>query len=462
MAPAQECRATLSARPEETAAVYARRLLASLDLDPARPLEPPAQHPAQAWAESGLMALTGLPDGAPQMCPAPLAACADGALAALAAIAPPDAFTGLRGATLLGERAAIRHLTRSGAASPSGGCRLLATRDGAIAVSLVRDDDWALLPAWLECEAVGDWEAVRTRVAHAGLHDLVERGRELGLAVAPDVPVPTPAVPWLRADPPFSRRQRVAAAPRRAPCVVDLSSLWAGPLCAQLLQRCGARVIKVESLRRPDGARRGPAAFFDLLNAGKQSVALDFSDARDRARLRALLARADLVIEASRPRALRQLGIRVPELLDENPRLTWVTITGYGLGEPQENWIAYGDDAAVNAGLSYLMRQATGLRLIAGDAIADPLTGLHAALAAWASWMGGGGRRLSLALCDVVRHGLQFDRPDSVAALRARQREWTARIAPEAVRPPQARAPAGRAQALGADTAAVMAAFNLA
>ncbi|MGH8453859.1 MAG: CoA transferase [Nevskiales bacterium] len=212
----------------------------------------------------------------------------------------------------------------------------------------------------------------------------------------------------------------------RAPLIVDLASLWAGPLCSRLLQRMGAEVIKLESTQRPDGARNGPAAFFDLLNVGKRTVTLDFSSAQGRDQLRALLGRADIVIEGSRPRALRQLGIHAETLIEENPGLNWISISGYGRGEPQENWIAYGDDAAVAAGLSHVQYQATGQRMIVGDAIADPLTGLHAALAAWASWLGGGGRLISLALRDVVNHCLRFDLPDSAAAIRSRQLEWAA------------------------------------
>ena len=57
--------------------------------------------------------------------------------------------------------------------------------------------------------------------------------------------------------------------------VIDLSALWAGPLCGDLLARSGATVVKVESTQRPDGARRGARAFFDLLNGRKRSVGLD-------------------------------------------------------------------------------------------------------------------------------------------------------------------------------------------
>jgi len=89
------------------AAAYAIRLLASLGLNPSSDPSAPDQHPAIAWATSCLMELTGLADGPGQMCPVPLAACADGALAALASLAPEGSFDGLSGARLLSERAAI-------------------------------------------------------------------------------------------------------------------------------------------------------------------------------------------------------------------------------------------------------------------------------------------------------------------------------------------------------------------
>ena len=71
-------------------------------------------------------------------------------------------------------------------------CRLLASADGAIAVNLARDDDWSLLPAWLEADVAPDvapdWAGVAAAVRTRTMHDCVERGRLLGLAVAPVVP----------------------------------------------------------------------------------------------------------------------------------------------------------------------------------------------------------------------------------------------------------------------------------
>lgn len=445
-----------------SAATYARRLLDDLG---AAPLRAPAcvdEHPALGWAHSGLMALTGAADGAPQLCPAPLTTCADGALAALASLAPDGALDDLRGTQLLAERAAIAGHARRGVVSAGGACQLLDTNDGAIALNLVRDDDWDLLPAWLEAEVASDWSSVAAAVRDHTMHGCVERGRLLGLAVAPVAPPPAKTAPWFASSPAPAGRPLPRGEGRRKPRVLDLSSLWAGPLCSHLLQRCGADVVKVESTLRPDGARLGPPVFFDLLNAGKRSVALDFTTTAGRAQLRALIARADIVIEASRPRALRQLGIDAGQLLVEHPQLTWISLTGYGRDEPQAQWIAYGDDAGVAAGLSYLMRITTGSAVFVGDAIADPLTGLHAALAAWSSWQRGGGRLLSVALVDVVRHCIGFDAPANADGWRERVRDWRAFVEERDIRGPVARAAGGVAPFLGADNAGVSADWGLA
>lgn len=446
----------MSARPSGTtlAADYRDLLLRSVGAAPGASRPADAIDPALRWAQSGLMALTGQASGAPLMSPAPIATLADGALAALAALAPHADFSTLDGAGLLAERAAIAGLQRNGATSAGGACRLLDTADGAIALSLVRDDDWSLLPAWLECEA-DTWDQMQRLVRERATGELLARGRELGLAIASsDVDQHTQAA-WLQLV--SGRPLREGAQPVRAqPRVVDLSALWAGPLCTYLLQRCGAEVIKLESITRPDGARRGPPEFFDLLNAGKRSVALDLQTPRGRAQLRELLLAADIVIEASRPRALRQMGIEAQDLLRENPRLSWLALNGYGRGEPQEQWIAYGDDAGVAGGLSDLQARVSGEHVFVGDAIGDPLTGLHAAVAAWASHRSGGGRLLSVALSAVVRQLANFDLPADAAALRVRYCEWTARVSASDIAAPRARAVTGAARTLGADTEAVL------
>jgi hypothetical protein len=415
------------------------------------------RHPDLEWARSGAMALSGLAEGPPLLAPAPLAARARETGEALRALSGSEALAQLDAAALLGEKAALFDLRRQGPRSPSGACRLLEAADGWLALNLARPDDVALLPAWLgEGHASDPWAFAAQRVARGSVDALVERGRLLGLPLAPASDPPRQSPPWARIAVRGPARARGAA---QLPLVMDLSSLWAGPLCTHLLQLAGARVVKLESARRPDGARFGPAAFLDLLHAGKQSVALDFASPEGRARLRRLLERADIVVESARPRALAQLGIEAEELVRRVPGLTWVSITGYGRRAPGANWVAFGDDAAVAAGLAAATGAPDGPPIFCGDAIADPLAGLHAALVALASFRSGGGHLLDVALRDVVAHLLVRGGSTREARVERAGSGWEVAqgSARQAVLPPRARATRGRARSLGADTEAVLA-----
>lgn len=361
-----------------------------------------AERAARRWAESGLLWLTG-PERAPTLPDRALPLVADELFAQLSALAPEGAFAGLRGAELLAERAACYGFSRRGRVAPGGACRLLEALGGWLAANLPREADARSLAAWLEDDALaavsaplGDaaWREIAARVGRRERDACVARARLLGLAVAAaDPPAPTaPPRAWEVAVAGPSAAPRALAAPR----VVELASLWAGPLAGRLLGLAGARVTKVESARRPDGARAGNARFFDLLNSGKRSVALDFHTASDRRRLAALLESADIVIEGSRPRALLQLGIRAESWTRARPGRVWLSITGYGRAAPQADWVAFGDDAAAAAGLCWCVPE--GAPLFVGDAIADPLAGLGGALAALRCWRAGEGALLDVAL----------------------------------------------------------------
>jgi crotonobetainyl-CoA:carnitine CoA-transferase CaiB-like acyl-CoA transferase len=225
---------------------------------------------------------------------------------------------------------------------------------------------------------------------------------------------------------------------------VDLSSLWAGPVCARILGDRGATVVKVESTERPDGARRGPPAFFDRLHRGQRAVALAFSSAEGRRDLRDLLTAADVVIEASRPRALAQLGAGPTDLGADGPGL-WISITGHGRSGPAGDRVGFGDDAAAAGGL---VAWTPAGPVFGGDALADPLTGLAAA-AAWAdAARREGGRRLlvDLALADIAAWVAAGD--GGVGS------EWDEVDDPP--EPSPVPAPAAPAPALGADTESVL------
>jgi crotonobetainyl-CoA:carnitine CoA-transferase CaiB-like acyl-CoA transferase len=130
--------------------------------------------------------------------------------------------------------------------------------------------------------------------------------------------------------------------------VIDLSSEIAGPYCAKMLADAGADVIKVEN---PDGGDplRGwtasgtplagdqDGALFQFLNASKRSIALDPRVDADRATLRALATKADLLIESFGPGGLAARGLAVEDLQRENPRLSVVSISPWGLEGPDAN-----------------------------------------------------------------------------------------------------------------------------
>jgi hypothetical protein len=382
------------------------------------------------WAASGAMALTGMPE-APLGPPAPL-------VDAVEDLARP--FGGLDALALLGERAAHMGLWRRGTTSCGGSCRLLRSEDDFLAVSLARDEDFEAIPAWLELDrtpanAPAAWATVAATVATADLDDLVERAALLGLPVARVGEATGPGVARLPLGP----------APKRAPAgliVVDLSALWAGPLCGNLLAGAGATVIKVESPSRPDGARRGPPAFFDLLNGQKRSVSLDFGHQADVETLRALIRRADVVIEASRPRALEQLGVHADDAVRGGGPQIWISITGYGRADPRAR-VAFGDDAAAGGGL-VVWRDGTAM--FCADAIADPITGLTAANACLDALASGGRWLLDVSMAGVCAELAGPTLPTSPDV---------------AIAPPRARRVERAASELGADTAQVLAELDV-
>jgi crotonobetainyl-CoA:carnitine CoA-transferase CaiB-like acyl-CoA transferase len=288
-------------------------------------------------------------------------------------------------------RAALLGLSPDGRTSAGGATRLMRSRDGWCALTLSRPDDVDAVPALAESDAVGDdpWPAVQRWTAEHQTEAVTGRARLLGLPVAA-LRETAAAAPRIRSSGPPTAPRGVAGL-----LVVDLSSMWAGPLCGQLLARAGATVVKVESTARPDGTRAGPAAFFDWMNSGKLSYVADFGQL---AGLRQLLAAADVVIESSRPAALSHRGLGPADIAPRDGRV-WVRITGHGTDGDRADWVAFGDDAAVSGGL---VGNTPDGPAFCGDAIADPLTGLHAAGAVAESVGRGGGELVEMSMAAVA------------------------------------------------------------
>jgi hypothetical protein len=337
------------------------------------------------WGSSGLAYLTGLPAGRPDFSRADVLARAEQVAAAVGTHlgATVDA------AILLTGRAGLLGLTRGGRISAGGGTRLLSARDGWCALTLSRPDDIAAVPALLEVDEipVDPWPVLQQWAAIRLASAITERASLLD--------IPAAGLGEVAATPPRIHPMGTRAGARRFAdlLVADLSSMWAGPLCGQLLALAGATVVKVESPRRPDGTRQGNREFFDWMNGEKLSYSLDFDSQADE--LRELLAVADIVIEASRPAALarRRLG---PEHIAPRAGRIWLRISGYDQDPTRP---AFGDDAAVAGGLVSTSAQGP---VFCGDAIADPLTGLEATAAVAESLARGGGEVIHVSMAETA------------------------------------------------------------
>jgi CoA-transferase family III len=362
-----------------------------------RPDEP---CPVLSWAESGAMWLTGWPDGPPQWPAGDVIGALRGTaelLGALAGSVGRDPGPLDIGALLTG-RAAARGGARGGSTSVGGRSRILRAADGWIAVTLSRPSDLELLPAFSSgaippADLTGQadpgvpdrlWDRLEAFTRGRPTRALASAGQVVGLAVARVGASRGPVMPWS-----IRRLGAPVPSPPRRWRVVDFSAMWAGPLCAHLLGRCGAEVVKVEDAGRPDATRLGDPWLFERFHRGHEQIVLDFGSSADRGVLGELVASADVVLEASRPRALGHLGLDPGQFLGSRPGRTWISITGYGRSDSCSNWVAFGDDAAAAGGL--VARTDPRGPAFCADAIADPVSGLCAATGAMASIATGGG-----------------------------------------------------------------------
>ena len=263
-------------------------------------------------------------------------------------------------------------------------CCLMQTEDQQwVAINLARAEDHQLLSIFLRDVFLSNdllsWADVRRAIGNVDSLALIEYASEVGLPISRLGEVAND----YRADElpinlSYENKSSFALKPNRMIAVLDLSSLWAGPLCSRLLMDAGCQVTKVESTHRLDGSRYGHPEFFKQLNDGKDEAILDFTSASGRMQLRELIYGADVVIEGSRPRALQHLGIDAQHVLRDGKPRVWLSLTGYGRGADHGHRVGFGDDCAVAGGLVNF--GPSGPQVVA-DAVADPLTGLISAAA---------------------------------------------------------------------------------
>jgi crotonobetainyl-CoA:carnitine CoA-transferase CaiB-like acyl-CoA transferase len=165
--------------------------------------------------------------------------------------------------------------------------------------------------------------------------------------------------------------------------VLEMGSSVAGPAAGRLLADLGADVIKVES-GEGDGLRTwGPPAadgtswWFKSHNRNKRFVEFDLHEAADRATVREIALRCDVLLENFRPGKLEEWGLGYESLRAENPRIVYASISGYGQDGPYRNRTGFGNIAESMSGLRYITGYPDRPPVRVGISLADELAALY-------------------------------------------------------------------------------------
>ncbi|MFN4240005.1 MAG: CaiB/BaiF CoA transferase family protein [Erythrobacter cryptus] len=201
--------------------------------------------------------------------------------------------------------------------------------------------------------------------------------------------------------------------------VIELARVLAGPFCGQILADLGADVIKVES-PEGDGTRAwGPpwitrrdasgkvhreAAYYHACNRGKRAIIADFDNEQDLARVKALCASADVLIENFKTGSLARFGLDYPALAAANPGLVYCSITGFGQTGPRAHEAGYDFVIQGMSGFMALTGAPEGEPVKMGVSISDLATGVWAATAIQAALLmrarTGRGQQVDMSLLD--------------------------------------------------------------
>lgn len=169
--------------------------------------------------------------------------------------------------------------------------------------------------------------------------------------------------------------------------VLDLATLFAGPLAATLLGDFGAEVVKVEHPRQPDPSRgHGPSKdgiglWWKLLGRNKRTITLDLSKPGGRATLLRLAAEADVIVENFRPGTLEKWDLGWEELSAANPRLILARVTAFGQFGPYARRPGFGTLAEAMSGFAAITGEPDAPPTLPPFGLADSIAGLATAYA---------------------------------------------------------------------------------
>ena len=179
---------------------------------------------------------------------------------------------------------------------------------------------------------------------------------------------------------------RAVSGPLAGVMVLDLTRVLAGPYCTMILADLGARVIKIEQPGVGDDSRaygpflKGASAYFNSLNRGKESLALDLKNQDDRLMFESLLKIADVVIENFRPGTMEKLGYGWDQLHAQYPRLIYAATSGFGHTGPYSKRAAYDMVVQAMGGIMSVTGHQGQPPVRVGTSVGDITAGLFTAI----------------------------------------------------------------------------------
>jgi len=193
--------------------------------------------------------------------------------------------------------------------------------------------------------------------------------------------------------------------------VLDFTWALAGPFATMQFADLGAEVVKVEYPENDEKQRgfgpyyEGVSTFFFSVNRGKKGICIDLKTADGKALVKRLVREADVVVENFRPGTMEKLGLGYEALREENPRIVYGALSGFGQTGPYRSMVAVDAVAQAMGGTMSLNGEADGPPLRVGVSIGDMVAGLYLALGVVAALRArdntGQGQMLDVALMEA-------------------------------------------------------------
>ena len=213
--------------------------------------------------------------------------------------------------------------------------------------------------------------------------------------------------------------------------VVEMGQLIAGPFAAKTLADFGAEVIKIEPPKHGDALRNwrllkdGTSIWWQVQSRNKKSLSLDLRQAEAQEIVRTLIQEADVLIENFRPGTLEGWGLDPEKLLELNPKLIVLRISGYGQTGPYKDKPGFGVVAEAMGGLRHLTAEPGRVPVRVGISIGDTLASLHGVigilLALQERHNSGKGQIIDIALYEAVFNCMESLLPEYSAFGEIRQ-----------------------------------------